>query len=176
MQEMHPMSIAKIIGAFGIIGAILMVVCVFLEWGSMEFTLVSETQKFTFSGWGLYSDATVYDGIFIHDIKISDLNISNYSYAPIVVLISGIIGIIATVIPMFVKSEAASKGLGIIALILAVVSIVLMVLCIRDLSNTSGFYDIFKTVISASYGVYIGIVGALLMVVGGIADIAKKNC
>lgn len=168
------MSISKLIGAFGIVGAVLMIVCVFLEWGSVELTVLS-TGKFTFNGLGLYTDATVYDGI--PSIKISNLGVGNYSYAPIVVLISGIIGIVATVIPMFVKNEAASRGLGIIALILAVVSIVLMVLCIGDLSDKSGFYDIlFKYAVNASYGAYIGIVGALLMVVGGIADIAKKNC
>ena len=30
------MSIGKLIGMFGIIGAILMVVCVFLQWGSVD--------------------------------------------------------------------------------------------------------------------------------------------
>lgn len=169
-------SIGKIIGAFGIIGAILMAVCVFLEWGSIELIIGSSTSKYAFSGWDLFSDATVYKGILIDEIKISDLEISNYSYAPIVVLISGAIGIIATIIPVFVKNEAASKALGIIALILAVVSIVLMVLYVTDLSDTSGFSETIKSVIKASYGAYIGIVGALLMVIGGIADIAKKNC
>ncbi len=171
------MSTGKIIGAFGIIGAILMVVCVFLEWGSIELIIGSSTSTYAFSGWDLFSDATVYKGSLLSiEIKISDLGISNYDYAPIVVLISGVIGIIATVLPMFVKSEAASKGLGILALILAVVSIVLMILYVTDLSDTSSFSETIKTTISASYGAYIGIVGALLMVIGGIADIAKKNC
>ena len=173
------MSIGKIIGAFGIIGAILMVVCVFLEWGSIELIFGSSTSKYAFSGWDLYSDATVYKGILIDEIKISDLDISNYSYAPLVVLICGVVGIIATILPMFVKNETASRVLGIIALILAIVSIVLMVLYVTDLTANESVTILFTKIsyaASASYGAYIGIVGALLMVIGGIADITKKNC
>lgn len=173
MQDMH-MSTGKIIGMFGIIGAILMVVCVFLEWGSIEYTLLGNTNTFGFSGWSLYSDATVTTVLGV-DIKISDLDLSNYSYAPLVTLICGVVGIIATALPMFLKNDAANKILGIVSLLLAVVSIVLMVLFMTDLSDSAEVTGIAKIAISASYGVYIGIVGAALMVIGGVADIMKKN-
>jgi len=170
------MSIGKIIGAFGIIGAILMVVCVFLQWGSIEYAFGSYNLTYNFSGWDLYSDATVNSDL---GLKVSDLDLSNYSYAPLVVLICGVVGIIATILPMFVKNETASRVLGIIALILAIVSIVLMVLYVTDLTANESVTILFTKIsyaASASYGAYIGIVGALLMVIGGIADITKKNC
>lgn len=169
------MSTGKIIGALGIIGAILMVVCVFLQWGSIEYAFGSYNLTYNFTGWNLYTDATVNSDI---GLKISDLDASSYSYAPLVVLICGVVGIIATILPMFVKSKTASQVLGIIALILAIVSIVLMVLYVRDIAASQSVTLLVKIsyTASASYGAYIGIVGALLMVIGGIADVVKKNC
>lgn len=168
------MSTGKIIGMFGIIGAILMVIGVFLEWGSIELTVLGSTETYGFSGWSLYSDATVATVIGV-DIKMSDLSLSSYDYAPLVALICGIVGIIATALPMFVKNDAASKVLGIVSLLLAVVSAVLMVLFMTDLSSSAEVTGVAKVAISASYGVYLGIVGAVLMVIGGIADIMKKS-
>lgn len=170
------MSTGKIIGAFGIIGAILMVVCVFLQWGSIEYAFGSYNLTYNFTGWNLYTDATVNSDI---GLKISDLDASSYSYAPLVVLICGVVGIIATILPMFVKSKTASQVLGIIALILAIVSIVLMVLYVTDIAVSQSVTILLVKIsytASASYGAYIGIVGALLMVIGGIADVVKKNC
>lgn len=168
------MSIGKLIGMFGIIGAILMVICVFLQWGSVDWSIASSAKTYGFSGWDLYSDATV-TNIFGQDVKLSDFDLSNYTYAPIVALICGVIGILATVLPKFVKNDMVSKIFGILALILAIVSIVLMVLYTTDLADSAEVTGLAKISVSASYGTYIGIVGALLMVIGGVADITKKT-
>ena len=65
--------------------------------------------------------------------------------------------------------------IGIIALILAIVSIVLMVLYMTDLSYSGGYEGLATATVGASYGVYIGIVGAVLMILGGIGDVARKT-
>lgn len=168
------MSIGKLIGMFGIIGAILMVICVFLQWGSVDWSIASSAKTYGFSGWDLYSDATV-TTILGQDVKLSDLELSNYAYAPLVALICGVIGILATVLPKFVKNDMAGKIFGILALILAIVSIVLMVLYTTDLADSAEISGLARISVSASYGTYIGIVGALLMVIGGVADIMKKT-
>ena len=57
------------VGILGILGAILMIVCVFLEWGSIEMTILGEKGVYGFSGWGLYSDAAIYETDFLDSIS-----------------------------------------------------------------------------------------------------------
>ena len=109
------MSIGKILGLFGIIGAILMIICVFLAWGSCEITALGVTAKFDFSGWCLATggDVTVTALGESETASISELGLK-YAFAPYVVLACGIIGIIAAALPMFMDcNENVNKGLGI---------------------------------------------------------------
>ena len=94
---------------------------------------------------------------------------------PLVALVCGIVGLIATALPVASKSGAISKLFGFIALILAIVSIVLMVMYNSDLSYSGGYEGLAKATVSASYGLWIGMAGAVLMVLGGIGDLARKT-
>lgn len=166
------------IGILGILGAILMIVCVFLEWGSIEMTILGEKGVYGFSGWGLYSDAAIYETDFLgqhFSINLSDLDLTDYTYVPLVALVCGIVGLIATVLPVASKSGVISKLFGFIALILAIVSIVLMVMYNSDLSYSGGYEGLATATVSASYGLWIGMAGAVLMVLGGIGDLARKT-
>lgn len=163
------------VGILGILGAILMIVCVFLEWGSIEINLLGEKGVYGFSGWDLYSDATVDILGQYFSINLSDLDLTDYTYVPLVALVCGIVGLIATALPVASKSGAISKLFGFIALILAIVSIVLMVMYNSDLSYSGGYEGLAKATVSASYGLWIGMAGAVLMVLGGIGDLARKT-
>ena len=169
----------NIIGILGILGAILMIICVFLEWGFIEMTILGESGTYAFSGWDLYSDKAIVSASLLgqnYSINLSDLELTSYSYVPLVALICGIIGFIATVLPVASSgSKNINKIFGVIALILAIVSIVLMVLYMTDLSYDGGYEGLATATVGASYGVYIGIVGAVLMVLGGIGDVARKT-
>ena len=167
----------NIIGILGILGAILMIICVFLEWGSIEMALMGESGTYAFSGWDLYSDIAIFSiPILDFSIPISELELTSYSYVPLVALICGIIGLIATILPVASSgSKNINRIFGIIALILAIVSIVLMVLYMTDLSYSGGYEGLATATVGASYGVYIGIVGAVLMILGGIGDVARKT-
>ena len=169
----------NIIGILGILGAILMIICVFLEWGSIEMAILGESGTYAFSGWDLYSDKAIVSASLLgqnYSINLSDLELTSYSYVPLVALICGIIGFIATVLPVASSgSKNINRIFGIIALILAIVSIVLMVLYMTDLSYSGGYEGLATATVGASYGVYIGIVGAVLMILGGIGDIARKT-
>lgn len=165
------MSIGKILGLFGIIGAILMIICVFLAWGSCEITALGVTAKFDFSGWCLATggDVTVTALGESETASISELGLK-YAFAPYVVLACGIIGIIAAALPMFMDcNENINKGLGILALILAIISIVVTVLYVSNVGGTElGSY------LKASVGAYLGIVGAILMIVYGLLSVTNK--
>ena len=50
-----------------------------------------------------------------------------------------------------------------------------MVLYMTDLSYSGGYEGLATATVGASYGVYIGIVGAVLMILGGIGDIARNG-
>ena len=163
----------NIIGILGILGAILMIICVFLEWGSIEMALMGESGTYAFSGW----DVSIFSIPLLDiSIPISELELTSYSYVPLVALICGIVGLIATILPVASSgSKNINRIFGIIALILAIVSIVLMVLYMTDLSYSGGYEGLATATVGASYGVYIGIVGAVLMILGGIGDIARKT-
>lgn len=169
----------NVIGILGILGAILMVICVFLEWGSIEMTIWTESGAYAFSGWDLYSDKALISTTFLGQdlsLYLSDLELTSYSYVPLVTLVCGIIGLIASILPVASSgSKTINKIFGIVALLLAVVSIVLMALYMTDLSYSGGYEGLATATVGASYGVYIGIVGAVLMVLGGIGDIARKT-
>lgn len=176
-MHMSEIKNINIVGILGVLGAVLVVACVFLEWGSIVLTLIGENIEHTFSGWDLYSDKAIYsDTVFEQklSIHISDLEITSYDYVPLVALVCGVIGIIATIIPVALNGRNIGRILGIVALILAIVSVVLMALYMTDLSYSGGIEGVATVTVEASYGVYVGIVGAVLMILGGIGDIMRK--
>lgn len=163
------MSFNKIFGLFGIIGAIVMILSVFLAWGHIEGTVFILPIKGDFSGWTLGTGGEM--NFYGEKVPLDDVA---YKYAPIVALVCGIVGVIAAAFSMFKDNKTVNKGLGILSLILAVISIVVIVLYTVNVSDGYSEEGIVLTS-SASYGAYIGIVGALLMIIYGILGITSKT-
>ncbi len=137
----------------------------------MDVTIIGKTVTYGFSGWDLYSDVSLVDQIAV---TIQDMKLTSYTYVPLVALLCGIIGLIATILPVACGNKMVNKLFGILSLLLAVVSIILMVLYVTDLSYEEDVL-LAATNVGASYGVYLGFVGAILMVLGGIGDFARKT-
>lgn len=152
----------NIIGILGVIGAILLILSVFLNWvdvslgaGSMQIFTDSAT------GWDLYTDSDTAE-------------LTSYYYVPLVALIAGIIGVISTVLPVASNKPGINKGFGFLALILAIVALVFLVLFMNDFSGDVIILGV-KAKISMAYGFWIAVAGAALIIIGGIASIARKT-
>lgn len=144
----------------------------------MDITIFGSSAAYGFSGWDLYSDVALIDQdalVTTITVTIQELELTSYTYVPLVALLCGIIGLIATILPVACGNKMVNKLFGILSLLLAVVSIILMVLYITDLSYEGGVSSIAAANVGASYGVYLGFVGAVLMVLGGIGDFARKT-
>ncbi len=138
----------NILGLLGIIGAILMIVGVFLDWGAFSaYGLIN----INISGWQIATDWSSID----------------YSYVPLVAFIAGIIALVAMIIPTFVNNEGFKKInniLGIVVLILALVSVIL------DLMFFSKYGDI-----GLAIGFWLVLVGGIITLVGGLMPLVKNR-
>ncbi|MDO5861508.1 MAG: hypothetical protein Q4Q58_01725 [Thermoplasmata archaeon] len=150
-------SKANVLGIIGLIGAILLIVGVFLTWAEASFDIVIYSASESYTGWDIYSEGMD----------------AEYNYAPLVALIAGVVAIITTIIPIVLKNATANRLLGVITLILAVVAIVLMVLFYGQMETLeiSGYT---VASVTAGYGLWVSIAGAVILALGGIVDIVKK--
>lgn len=152
----------NLVGLLALLGAILLIVGVFLTWVDVSVSSLLGGASESYSGWDVYKND---DGLFD--------NIS-YGYAPLVALVTGILALITTIVPMFYKNDKVWKILGIITLILGIIAVVLGFLFEGDVSD--GFdYGVVKASVDVGAGLWLSVAGAILLVLGGIVDIIKKN-
>ncbi len=91
-------------------------------------------------------------------------------------LIAGVIGVIATILPVASNSSGINKGFGFLSLILAIVSLVFLLLFKGDVSaDIFDLGDLAKVSLNMAIGFWISIAGSALMIIGGIASIARKT-
>lgn len=153
---------SNIVGIVGLIGAILLIIGVFLTWVDVSVSSLFGGVSESYSGWDVYKND---DGLF-DDIS--------YGYAPLVALITGILALITTIVPMFYKNDKIWKVLGAITLILGIVAVILGFLFNGDVSD--GFdYGVVKASVDVGAGLWLSIAGAILLILGAIVDIVKKN-
>ncbi len=148
-------------GLIGLIGTILMIVCVFLSWVDIEVGVLGYTNTTSFSGWDVFSNA--------------DLN-ADYAYAPVVTLVAGILALITTIIPILpnlFKSDKVNKLLGALSLILAIVAVILIVLFTGQMDSI-GYEGVLSAGASAGIGLWLSLVGAVILAVGGILAVVMK--
>lgn len=174
---MHMTAEAKkfnILGIVGIIGAILMIVGVFLSWMDLSVSFFGYSETYSATGMDVFSGKLVIaDGIeFGFD------TITAYSYAPVVALVCGVLALIATIVPTVFNKGKVGKILGAVALILAIVSIVISFMFYGDVSAFEGSVDLVGIVgatVSVGMGFWLAIAGAIITIIGGILDVAKKG-
>ena len=158
--EFMATSNINILGIIGIIGAILMIVGVFLAWAELNILGYSLG---TITGWEIFSNS---------DIS----NIVQYTFVPLVALIGGILSLVLMIIPTFANTESMRKIsniLGIIAIIIAIAVIVCEILFLNQSWNILG-----KTVTMMNYiqfGFWLTLIGAIITAIGGIMPIAKNK-
>ena len=156
-KEMNPL------GIIGIIGAIILVVGVFLNWCSFE--VGSLTTNWT--GWDLYGKK---NGIGDTDVK--------YLYVPLLALICGIISIVLMIIPTIMnveKFKQINNILGIIALILAIVVIITGLLWYLQSWTVGSITFKFNNIYKIGIGFWLVLVGAIITMVGGLMPIIKDK-
>ena len=154
---MANVSKGNILGIVALLGALLMIVGVFVAWVTVDITALNHTISSTdYTGWSVYSDEIFAD--------------AEYNYAPLVALIAGIVAFFTAVLPIVLKKPAVNRALGIVSLILGIVALVLMVLFHGQMDSIG----LANFSISAGTGLWISLVGSVLLVIGAIIDIAGK--
>ena len=158
--EIMASSNINILGIIGIVGAILMIVGVFLAWAELNILGVSLG---TISGWDIFSNSDVG-------------SIVDYTFTPLVALIGGILAIVLMVIPTFANTETMQKAsniLGIISIIIAIAVIVLGILFMTQSWDVLGKNISMMNYIQ--YGFWLTLIGAIITAIGGIMPIAKNR-
>ncbi|MBR4244428.1 MAG: hypothetical protein IKQ14_03435 [Candidatus Methanomethylophilaceae archaeon] len=150
----------NILGIIGIVGAILMIVGVFLAWAELNILGVSLG---TISGWDIFSN--------------SDAGkIVSYSFTPLVALIGGILAIVLMVIPTFANTDTMKKASNILGIISIIIAIAVIVLGILFMTQS---WDVLGKSISMmnyiQYGFWLTLIGAIITAIGGIMPIAKNR-
>lgn len=146
----------NILGIIGIVGAILMIVSVFLAWA--EISVLGFSIK-TYSGWEIFSDSNIG--------KIVD-----YTFTPLIALIGGILALVLMVIPTFANTEKMQKAsniLGIVSIVIAIAVIVLGILFMTQSWEGVSMTDYIQ------YGFWLTLIGAIITAIGGIMPIAKNR-
>ena len=156
---MANVSKGNILGILALIGAILMIVGVFVSWVSFEASTLLGSTAYDYTGWQVYSDDMFSD--------------AEYNYAPLVTLVAGIVAFFTAVLPIVLKKPAVNRMLGVVSLILGIVALVLMVLFYGQMDSIS-FGSLASLSANAGMGLWISLVGAVLLVLGAIVDIAGK--
>ena len=155
---MTTVSKGNVLGIVALIGALLMIVGVFVAWVNIDIDVILTSAKGNYTGWQVYTDDTFAD--------------AKYNYAPLVTLIAGIVAFFTAVLPIVLKNATANRILGIVSLILGVVALILMVL----FNGTMDSLDLALVSFTASTGVglWISLAGSVLLILGAILDIAGK--
>ena len=153
------------LGIVGIVGAVILVLGVFLTWGSYE-NFIGETIKLTgmdfFNGKGM-------DG-------------TKFTWVPLVALICGIISLLLMILPTFVnveKFQQINNILGIVALVAALLVIIFGILFItQEFTYDWGitkFTKKFTDFYSLGIGYWLTLIGAIITFIGGIMPILKNK-
>ena len=176
LHVMHMTDVKKFnaLGIIGIIGALLMIVGVFLNWLEFSITIpILGSENWSYSGMDIFSTDIIGEGE--NSINFSD--ITAYYYVPVVALACGVLSLILTIIPTVFNKEKIGKVLGALALVLAIITLVLAFLYYGDVSGYS-FSESwlgFGAELSIGAGLWVVIAGSIITILGGIVDIAKKS-
>lgn len=147
------------VALIGFIGTLLMIIGVFLSFVELE-ALSIDIGSYT--GWDVYSD-----DMFAN---------ADYNYAGLVTLIAGILALITSLLPMIPKlneKPVIAQCLGALSFILSIIALILLFLFYGTLGDISvSGYSLASA--DAGIGLWLCIIGALILAVGGIVEICKR--
>lgn len=169
---MHINDPKNIIGILGILGAFVMIFSVLLDWATVNLPVIG--MSFDVTGWDLHAGSVDTENISAQ-YGIPVVGATEYDYAPLVVLVCGILGIVSVALQLFSSTATANKVAMVVTIVLAVASIALAVLYSGDIASHNG--EVIPTSImnyEASYGVWVSVVGAIMVIVGGVGGLLKR--
>lgn len=146
----------NLLGIIAIIGAVILIVGVFLTWLSIG--------DATASGWKVYTDA-----------KDSGMK---YTFVPLVALICGIISLVLMIVPTFMnvdKFKQINVILGLIALILAIVVVICGILFYTQSWTAYGITVKLTDIYKIGIGFWLVLIGGIITMVGGLMPIIKEK-
>ena len=146
----------NLLGIIAIIGAVILIVGVFLTWLSIG--------DATASGWKVYTDA-----------KDSGMK---YTFVPLVALICGIISLVLMIVPTFMnvdKFKQINVILGLIALILAIVVVICGILFYTQSWTAFGVTIKLTDIYKIGIGFWLVLIGGIITMVGGLMPIIKEQ-
>ena len=150
------------LGIIAIVGALLMVIGVFLTWGTID--LLIQTKSLT--GMDFFNKGDyVLDG-------------TKYTWVPLVSLICGIVALLAMILPTFFNTEQfkqINNILGIVALVLALLIIIFGILFATQSFTYLGTSHSFTYYYKLGIGYWFVIIGAVITFIGGIMPILKNK-
>ena len=160
------------LGIIGIIGAVILVVGVFIGWLSFE----AGSTTYTWSGLDVFNNATKGDGWVSLDEHVG------YKYVPLVALLCGIISLLLMIVPTIMNTEKFTQInniLGLVALILSAVVVICGLLFYMqswtvDLVIGTATYKL-TDVYSIGIGFWLVLVGGIITLVGGLMPIIKNK-
>lgn len=152
----------NLLGLVAFVGAIIMIVGVFLAWGKFEVTTYIGGTSESYTGWQIFNDMK--DNL-------------DYYYAPVVALACGIVALLAMILPTInssSKMDKINKILSIVVLIVSIVSIVFMVQFYSSFTDATDLGGIIGAKTTVQIGFWLCLVGGIITAIGGILPIVKK--
>ena len=153
-MEMKEMNLLVVIG---LIGALMLIIGVFTAWLDPNFPVDD------FSGWDVFNN------------KDHEFDEVDYTWAPLVALLAGVISFGLLVMPLIMnteKYEQINNLLGLVALILAVVTVIVTYLF---WSQNLPYDTHFSDVADMGIGMYLVYIGGIITIIGGIMPILKNK-
>lgn len=144
------------LGIIGLIGAIILVVGVFLNWLTLDAWILGTT---TWTGLDVFQGA--------HNLGDTDIK---YTFVPLVALICGIIALVIMLVPTLKNDEKfqnINNILGILTLVLAIVVVIFGILFYTQEDLTKVF--------SIGIGFWLVIIGGIITMIGGLMPIVKNK-
>ncbi len=147
----------NLLGLVGVLGAILLIVGVFLDWAVFSAGIGSFVESDALSGWEVFNEENLE---------------FDYAYAPVIALVAGIIGLIACVLPV-IKPLGFERILGLISFILAIVAVIIIFL-FNGQMGTESVWGV-SAGIESGIGVWISLAGGILTILGSLIPIVMKK-
>ena len=163
----------NLLGIIGLIGALILVIGVFLGWVSVE----GATETKVYSGLDIFNNVdNIASGASVWGLQVAGP--MSYTFVPLLALICGIISLILMIVPTFMntdKYEKINNILGLIALILAVIVVICGILWYTQSITYLGDTEPLTKWYPVGIGFWLVLVGGIITLIGGLTPIIKNK-